>query len=69
MQVTVDLFVDRSRREAVTGVLAAEAAGEVDVLAAVDVPNACALGARDDERRTALREILAIAEDRLKRPC
>jgi len=26
-------------------------------------------GSREEERRTALREILAIAEDRLKRPC
>ena len=26
-------------------------------------------GSRDEERRTALREILAIAADRLKRPC
>ena len=45
MQVTVDLLVNRRRREAVAGVLAAEPAGEVDVLAAVDVPDACALGA------------------------
>ena len=32
-------------------VLAAEPAGEVDVLAAVDVPDPRALGPRDDERR------------------
>ena len=50
MQITVDLLVDRGRREAVTGVLAAEAAGEVDVLAAVDVPDARALGTCDYER-------------------
>ncbi len=37
--------------------------------AIVPVLEARLRGARDDERRTALREILAIAEDRLKRPC
>jgi hypothetical protein len=47
----VDLFVDRRRGETVTGVLAAEAAGEVDVLTAVDVPDPRSLGARDHERR------------------
>src|SRR5712691_280324 len=50
MQITVDLLADRRRREAVAGVLAAEAAREVDVLAAVDVPDACAFGTSDDER-------------------
>ena len=50
MEVAVDLLVDRRRREAVAGVLAPEPAGEVDVLAAVDVPDACAFRAVDDER-------------------
>jgi OHCU decarboxylase len=35
--------------------------------AVVPILEARLCGARDDERRTALREILAIAEDRLKR--
>ena len=52
VQVAVDLLVDRGdgRREPVAGVLAAEPAGEVDVLAAVDVPDACAFRPVDDER-------------------
>src|SRR5439155_129884 len=50
-QVAVDLLVDRRRREAVPRVLAAEAAGEIHVLAAVDVPDARALGTRHDQRR------------------
>jgi hypothetical protein len=51
VQVAVDLLVQRRRCEPVAGVLAAEPTGEVDVFAAVDVPDARALGARDDERR------------------
>ena len=51
VQVLVHLRLDRvdDRREAVTGVLAADAAGEVDERAAVDVDDARALGVRDDE--------------------
>ena len=53
MQIAVGLLVDRrdDGGRSVTRVLAAETAGEVDVLAAVDVPDARALGAIDDERR------------------
>ena len=53
VQVAVDLLVDRGdhRRRAVPEVLAADAAGEVDVGAPVDVLELRALGARDDERR------------------
>ena len=50
VEIAVDLLVDRSRCEAVAGVLAPEPAGEVDVLATVDVPDPCAFGSRDDER-------------------
>ena len=50
VEVAVDLLVNRRGSEAVAGVLAAEPAGEVDVLAAVDVPDPGALRARDDER-------------------
>jgi hypothetical protein len=51
MQVAVDLLVDGRHRcgEAVAGVLAPQSAGEVDVLAAVDVPDARPLGTVDDE--------------------
>src|SRR5205823_5691250 len=51
VQISVDLLVDGRGRESVTRVLTAEPAGEVDVLAAVDVPHARALGTGDDERR------------------
>ena len=51
VQVPVDLLVDGVGREAVTGVLAPEPAGEVDVLASVDVPHARPLRPRDDARR------------------
>ena len=52
VQVLVDLGVDRldDGRQRVAEVGAAEAAGEVDVLAPVGVPDARALGAGDDER-------------------
>ena len=53
MQVSVDLRVhgvdDGGKRVAEIG--ASEPAGEVDVLAALDVPDAGAFGALDDERR------------------
>ena len=51
VQVAVDLLVDRSDRgrEVVAGVLAADPAGEVDVAAAVDVPDPGALGPVDDD--------------------
>ena len=54
VEVAVDLLVDgRDRRRwPVAGVLAAEAAGEVDVRAAVDVLDARALGPGDDEGRS-----------------
>jgi hypothetical protein len=54
VQVRVDLLVHRRDRgwEAVTGVLAAEAAGEVDVRAAVHILDPGALRARDDDRRS-----------------
>ena len=53
VQIAVGLVVDRSdrRRQSVARVLAPEPAGEVDVGVAVDVLDAGALGARDDERR------------------
>ena len=53
VQVAVDLLVDRGDRrgEPVARVLAAEPAGEIDVLAAVDVPDPCAFRPIDDERR------------------
>ena len=52
VQVLVDLGVDRlaHRRQRVAEVGAAEAAGEIDVLAPFRVPDAGALGAGDDER-------------------
>ena len=48
----VDLLVDRrdDGRRSVAEVLAGDPAGEVEELAAVDVPDARALGAGDDER-------------------
>ena len=52
VEIAVDLLVDRSGREAVAGVLASEPAGEVDVLATVDVPDPCAFRAGDDEWRS-----------------
>ncbi len=54
VEVAVDLLVHRSdgRWKAVTRVLAAQAAGEVDVAAAVDILDAGALGAGDDDRRS-----------------
>ena len=68
VEVAVDLLVDRvdDGREAVAGVLAADAAGEVEVRAAVDVGDARAVGARDDEprRRDAARDVArALGED------
>ena len=53
VQVAVDLLVDRrdDGRVAVAEVLAGDAAGEVEVLAALGVPDPRAPGARDDERR------------------
>jgi hypothetical protein len=51
MQVAVDLLVDGRRREPVARVLAPEPSGEVDVLPAVDVPEASAFGALDDQGR------------------
>ena len=53
VQVAVDLGVNRvdDRRERVPEVRAAEAAGEVDVLASVGVPDPRSLRAADDERR------------------
>src|SRR5205823_10149365 len=50
VQVAVDLLVDRGCGEAVARVLAPEAAGKVDVLAPVDIPDPCTLGSSDDER-------------------
>ena len=52
MHVAVDLVVDRvdDRGQVVAEVRAAEPAGEVDVLAALDVPDPRALGPLDDER-------------------
>jgi hypothetical protein len=70
MQVTVDLLVNRRCREAVAGVLAAEPAGEVDVLAAVDVPDARAFSAGDHERSgcdAACDVALAVGDDLLRR--
>ena len=51
MEVVVGLRLDRvdDGREAVARVLAADAAGEVDEAAAVDVGDAGAVGVRDDE--------------------
>ena len=51
MHVAVDLLVHcvDDRGQVVAEVRAAETAGEVDVLAALDIPDACALGALDDE--------------------
>ena len=53
VEVLVGLRLDRvdDGREAVAGVLAADAAGEVDERAAVDVGDAGAVGVRDDELR------------------
>ena len=72
VQVRVDLLVHRGDcgREAVTGVLAAEAAGEVDVRAAVHVLDPSAFRARDDDRRRrdpARDVLLAGREDALGR--
>jgi len=52
VHVAVDLLVHGvdDRRKVVAEVRAAEPAGEVDVFAAFDVPDACALGPLDDER-------------------
>ena len=66
VQIAVDLLVDRRRGEAVARVLAAESAGEVDVLAAVHVPDARAFRTGDDERcgRDPTRDVaVAIRED------
>ena len=68
MEVAVDLLVHGTDdgRVAVAEVLAGDAAGEVDVLAAVGVPDPRTPGARDDEigRRDAARnEPLAALED------
>ena len=54
VEVRVDLLVHRGDcgRKAVTGVLAAEPAGEVDVAATVDVLDPGALGAGDHDRRS-----------------
>ena len=51
VEVAVDLLVDRGHngRRAVAEVLAGDAAGEIEELAAVDVPDAGAFGAGDDE--------------------
>ena len=70
VEVLVRLPVDRldDRREAMPGVLAADAAGEVDERAPVDVGDARALGVRDDEprRRDPARHVaLALGEDPL----
>src|SRR6478672_9630188 len=53
VEVAVDLCVQRfdDSRQVVPEVRAAEAAGEVDVLASLGVPYARALGTGDDERR------------------
>ena len=53
MEIAVDLLVNRlpDRRVPVPEVEAADAAGEVEVLAAVRIPDERALGAGDDERR------------------
>ncbi len=53
VQVPVRLLLDRldDGRVAVAGVLAADAAGEVDVRAPVGVGDPSALGVRDDELR------------------
>ena len=66
----VGLRLDRldDRREAVTGVLAADAAGEVDERATVDVGDARAVGGGDDETRgrDAARHVArALGEDAL----
>jgi hypothetical protein len=52
VQVPVDLLVDRGDGggEVVAGVLAADPSGEVDVAAAVDVPDPGAVGPVDDDR-------------------
>ena len=54
VEVRVDLLVHRGDggRKAVSRVLAAEPAGEVDVAATVDVLDAGALGAGDHDRRS-----------------
>ena len=53
VQVAVDLFVHRvdDGRQRVPEIGAPDPAGEVDVLAAVDVPDPRSLGAVDDDRR------------------
>ena len=53
VQVAVDLLVHRLHDggQRVADVRAADPAGEVDVLAAVDVPDPGALGALDEDRR------------------
>ena len=61
VEEAVDLLVDcpDDGRVAVTEVLAGDAAGEVDVLAPLGVPDSGAPGARDDEigRRDAARDV------------
>src|SRR5579884_930006 len=53
MEVAIDLLVDGRdhRGRPVAEVLAGDPAGEVEILAAVDVPHARAFGAGDDEGR------------------
>ena len=52
VQVAVDLLVHRldDGRQRVSDVRAPDTAGEVDVLAPVDVPDPCSLGAVDEDR-------------------
>jgi hypothetical protein len=61
VEIAVDLLVDgrHHRRRAVPEVLAGDPAGEVEELAAVDVPDARPFGPFDDEgrRRDAARDI------------
>src|SRR5207248_2206545 len=70
VEEAVDLLVDRldDRWQPVAEVLAADAAGEVEVLAALGVPDAGPFGAGDDERRgrDAARDVtLALGADAL----